>query len=91
MELESDITVTDRFESIPEGCVNVDFSSEQVEFRDEVRTWLEESKPRERRPTEGLGTREYDLDWQRKQFDAGWACISWPKEYGGRGSTLTSS
>ena len=26
--------------------------------------------------------------WQRKLFDAGWAGISWPKEYGGRGATL---
>ena len=26
--------------------------------------------------------------WQRKMFDAGWAGISWPKEYGGRGATL---
>ncbi len=26
--------------------------------------------------------------WQRKMFDAGWAGVSWPKEYGGRGATL---
>jgi alkylation response protein AidB-like acyl-CoA dehydrogenase len=33
--------------------------------------------------------REYDLAWQRAQFDAGWAGISWPVEYGGRGLSLT--
>ncbi|HWZ30178.1 MAG TPA: acyl-CoA dehydrogenase family protein [Bryobacteraceae bacterium] len=26
--------------------------------------------------------------WQRKMFDAGWAGVSWPKEYGGRGVSL---
>jgi acyl-CoA dehydrogenase len=25
--------------------------------------------------------------WQKKKADAGWACITWPKEYGGRGAT----
>ena len=26
--------------------------------------------------------------WHRKLYDAGWMCIHWPKEYGGRGATL---
>ena len=25
--------------------------------------------------------------WQKKKADAGWACLHWPKEYGGRGSS----
>jgi alkylation response protein AidB-like acyl-CoA dehydrogenase len=67
--------------------MDVHFSAEQRDFRDEVRTWLEENKPRGIRP-EGAEIREYDLGWQRTQFAAGWAGISWPKEYGGRGGTL---
>ena len=27
-------------------------------------------------------------EWQRKLHEAGWAGISWPKEYGGRGATM---
>ena len=27
-------------------------------------------------------------DWQRKLSEGGWAGISWPVEYGGRGATL---
>ena len=27
-------------------------------------------------------------EWQLKMHDAGWAGISWPKEYGGRGATM---
>jgi alkylation response protein AidB-like acyl-CoA dehydrogenase len=25
--------------------------------------------------------------WQKKKRDAGWACLQWPKEYGGRGAS----
>jgi alkylation response protein AidB-like acyl-CoA dehydrogenase len=25
--------------------------------------------------------------WQKRKYDAGWACITWPKEYGGRGAS----
>jgi alkylation response protein AidB-like acyl-CoA dehydrogenase len=31
---------------------------------------------------------EFLREWQRKVFAGGWAGISWPKEYGGRGATL---
>src|SRR5258708_20849061 len=24
--------------------------------------------------------------WQKKKAEAGWACLHWPKEYGGRGA-----
>ena len=27
------------------------------------------------------------LDWQRTLYDAGFACVAWPTEYGGRGGT----
>jgi len=26
--------------------------------------------------------------WQRQVYEGGWAGLSWPKEYGGRGATL---
>ena len=41
-----------------------------------------------RRPHDWAGRRAYDTDWQRRLFDAGYAGISWPTEYGGRGATL---
>jgi alkylation response protein AidB-like acyl-CoA dehydrogenase len=25
--------------------------------------------------------------WQKKKYDAGWACLHWPKDYGGRGAS----
>jgi alkylation response protein AidB-like acyl-CoA dehydrogenase len=33
--------------------------------------------------------REYDKNWQKAQFDEGWAGVSWPIEYGGLGLGLT--
>jgi alkylation response protein AidB-like acyl-CoA dehydrogenase len=65
------------------------FSSEDNNFREEIRTWLEEHAPKERRPRGGMAMREYDLVWQRLQWEAGWAGIAWPVEYGGRGLPLT--
>jgi alkylation response protein AidB-like acyl-CoA dehydrogenase len=65
------------------------FSREDKDFRDEVRTWLSEHAPTERRPRHGMAMREYDLTWQRLQWEAGWAGIAWPVEYGGRGLPLT--
>ena len=53
------------------------FSKEDEEFRDEARTWLAEHKPTDAgRPRAGPATREFDLAWQRVQYDAGWAGIS---------------
>ena len=44
--------------------------------------------PREERPTHGQAMRDFDVAWQRTQFDGGWAGISWPAEYGGRGLSI---
>ena len=57
-------------------------------FREECRGWLADNVPREKRPLEGPSMREYDLAWQRHQYDAGWAGIAWPKEFGGRGASV---
>jgi alkylation response protein AidB-like acyl-CoA dehydrogenase len=35
-----------------------------------------------------VARRAYDTGWQRRLFEAGYAGISWPTEYGGRGATL---
>ena len=55
-------------------------------FRDEVRAWLNENHPGPEPEGEEAKFR-FRREWQRKMHDAGWAGISWPKEYGGRGAT----
>jgi len=64
------------------------YSAEEREFRERVRLWLEDNKPREARPDDGMPMREFDLAWQRKKYEGGWAGIAWPTEYGGLGLSL---
>ena len=68
--------------------MDLDFTVEQRDFREEVRTWLAEHKPTGLRPDDAAGIRDYDTGWQRTQYEGGWAGIAWPKEYGGRGLSL---
>jgi alkylation response protein AidB-like acyl-CoA dehydrogenase len=69
--------------------LNLHFSAEDIAFRAQARDWLHSHVPRERRPHAGAAARAYDLAWQALQYEAGWAGISWPKEYGGLGLSLT--
>src|SRR6266567_4455150 len=68
--------------------VDLEFAAGQRDFREEVRTWLAGHKPAAPRPSDAAGIRAYDTGWQRAQYDGGWAGISWPREYGGRGLSL---
>jgi alkylation response protein AidB-like acyl-CoA dehydrogenase len=59
-----------------------------LEFRQEARAWLAANVPSEQPPADGPAAREFVLAWQKKQAQAGWAGISWPKEVGGRGLSV---
>jgi len=64
-------------------------TSEQV-FRADVRRWLAANVPSQPNPAitaTGLEQAQYLRHWQRTLFDAGWAGLDWPIEYGGRGLT----
>jgi len=67
-------------------------SEQDAEFRAELRGWLDSVLPGIG-PPPGIedwdGRRDYDTAWQRMLFDAGYAGINWPAEFGGRGATLT--
>ena len=67
--------------------MDLTLSPSEEAFRDEVRGWLEENHPGEP-PEDDEEAFEFSRRWQRKLHEAGWAGISWPKEYGGRGATL---
>src|SRR5260221_6536585 len=64
---------------------------EEAAFRKEVRDWLEANLDREQIQTQlSVGPPEERIDnlraWQGKLHEGGWAGVSWPKEYGGRGA-----
>ncbi|HET7122249.1 MAG TPA: acyl-CoA dehydrogenase family protein [Solirubrobacterales bacterium] len=68
--------------------MDLTLSPSEAEFRDEVRTWLEENHPGPE-PEAGLDeVMAFRREWQKQLHGAGWAGISWPKEYGGRGATM---
>src|SRR5918996_931521 len=68
------------------------YSESDERFRAEVRAWLErelQHLPPRPGPEDWRARRNYDTDWQRKLFEAGYAGINWPKEVGGRGASPT--
>jgi alkylation response protein AidB-like acyl-CoA dehydrogenase len=67
--------------------VDLTLTSEEQTFQDEVRAWLGEHHPGPE-PDGEEAKFVFRRAWQRELHDAGWAGISWPKEFGGRGATL---
>jgi alkylation response protein AidB-like acyl-CoA dehydrogenase len=74
--------------------MDFDDTPEEAAFRAEARAWLEGHA--ERLPEQGRGRFPSPedpayvgrcKDWQGVLYDGGWAGITWPKEYGGRGGT----
>ncbi|MGJ3627925.1 acyl-CoA dehydrogenase family protein [Sphingomonas sp. MMS24-JH45] len=61
-------------------------TAELDRFRDECRTWLAENVPSEN--VEGEAMLAFDLAWQKRQYEGGWAGVSWPSDYGGRGLSV---
>jgi alkylation response protein AidB-like acyl-CoA dehydrogenase len=73
---------------------------DEAAFRREARRWLEENAS-----LRAPGQRAFNLadqrgdpnrveraqDWQARKADAHWACITWPKEYGGRDASPIQS
>jgi alkylation response protein AidB-like acyl-CoA dehydrogenase len=68
--------------------VDLTLTSDEQAFRDEVRTWLEDNHPGAGPEGDDSVKFEFQRDWQRKMHADGWAGVSWPKEYGGRGASL---
>jgi alkylation response protein AidB-like acyl-CoA dehydrogenase len=67
--------------------MDLTLNAEEQAFRDEVRAWLADNHPGQE--PEGEDAKfEFRRAWQHELHEAGWAGISWPKEYGGRGATL---
>jgi alkylation response protein AidB-like acyl-CoA dehydrogenase len=72
--------------------VELRYSDADESFRAELHAWLESAlpalppqPPRDAWPER----RKWDTEWQRRLFDAGYAGLHWPKEFGGRGASPT--
>jgi alkylation response protein AidB-like acyl-CoA dehydrogenase len=78
--------------------MNFDDTPQEAAFRAEARAWIREHAPRElddELAAAGFGQpalRSRDLmtaakAWQKRKHEGGWACLHWPREYGGRGAS----
>jgi alkylation response protein AidB-like acyl-CoA dehydrogenase len=68
--------------------MDIGFSPEEQEFREQCRDWLQTHIPAEKRPLNADEALDFDKAWQRQLFEAGWAGINWPERYGGRGLSI---
>jgi alkylation response protein AidB-like acyl-CoA dehydrogenase len=72
--------------------MNLDFSEEDLAFREEVRTFLRERYPADIREKMDRGVRlgrEDFMRWQQTLHARGWAAPNWPVEHGGTGWSAT--
>ena len=78
--------------------MDFDETPQEAAFRAEARSWLEshaKEKGSEMKlslyhdpsPEAAAESVRRSKEWQRTLYDGGWAGITWPKEYGGRGGT----
>jgi alkylation response protein AidB-like acyl-CoA dehydrogenase len=62
---------------------------EEAAFRAELRAWLDANLPEDRRGGRG-GAQRFDdsfgREWSLKLYEAGYAGLTWPTEYGGAGA-----
>jgi alkylation response protein AidB-like acyl-CoA dehydrogenase len=69
--------------------MDLSFTPDEERFRAECRAWLEANVPSPPLPSgdtpEGFAAH---LEWERTLFDARYAVVSWPQEYGGRDASL---
>jgi len=78
--------------------MNFDDTPQEAAFRAEAKAWIAANAPKQyeqdlrksslgRTQIKGANLLEVAKVWQKRKADAGWACLHWPKEYGGRGAS----
>jgi len=74
--------------------VDIDIAPTHTDFREEVRTWLDEHLVGEFAQHRGVGSPTDDtawdvrVEWERELSAGGWLGLTWPTQYGGRGLGL---
>src|ERR1700719_3734297 len=78
--------------------MNFDDTPQEASFRAQAKAWIADNAPKQyedelrksslgRTRLEGVNILEVAKAWQKTKADSGWACLHWPKEYGGRGAS----
>ena len=78
--------------------MNFDDTPQEAAFRAEAKAWIKANAPHEfeaelaKASLGRIKLQKHDIvevakAWQKKKAEAGWVCLHWPKEYGGRGAS----
>jgi alkylation response protein AidB-like acyl-CoA dehydrogenase len=78
--------------------MNFDDTPQEAVFRTEAKAWIDANAPSEfeaelsKASLGRIKLQKHDIVevakvWQKKKSEAGYVCLHWPKEYGGRGAT----
>src|ERR1700689_2181166 len=72
--------------------MDLNLTPAETKFRDELRAWLQSNVPNDwetHRLRDSMEDRfQFLRAWQKRVYDAGWAGVAWPKEYGGGGGRV---
>jgi alkylation response protein AidB-like acyl-CoA dehydrogenase len=73
--------------------MDFNYTPEQEAYRAKVRSWLEANQPATLTKAEKENADDDAMwrrlkQWHTRLYEGGWAGISWPKEYGGRGASF---
>src|SRR4051812_5076302 len=67
-------------------------TQDEAQFRSDLRAWLDANLAEDKRGSRG-GAQRFDdkfaREWSRKLYDAGYAGLTWPKEFGGQSAPYT--
>ncbi|GAB3103811.1 acyl-CoA dehydrogenase [Aestuariicella hydrocarbonica] len=69
--------------------MDLNYTPEQIAFRQEVRQWLADNVPAE--PLQSFDTEEgfeQHRQWEKTLAKGNWGMVTWPQEYGGRACNL---
>ena len=65
---------------------------DEAAFRKQLRAWIADNLPegwRDRAPSSGRMDESVSREWSKKLYEAGYAGLTWPKEFGGQGAPYT--
>ncbi len=72
--------------------MDMDFTQQDLSFRDEVRSFIETALPKDLKQKASLGgayTADETKRWHHILYERGWAAPHWPQEHGGTGWDVT--
>ncbi|MFP7571701.1 acyl-CoA dehydrogenase [Marivita sp. S2033] len=70
--------------------MDLTYTPQQVAFRKEVRTWMEQNVPSAPLPSFDSSREGFEAhrDWEKVLHKGRWGMVTWPESYGGRGLDL---